>query len=156
MSKGRKTEPLHLKALKGTLRARDNKDQPKVSEGIPTPPDWLSERSSEIFSTLCGTLLGMRVLSPDHVNALSLLASRLEDVEVLSIVIEDGGRTYQTETRDGAIMHRARPEVAMRNEAMRHAQSLLSDFGLNPSAMSKVSPIMPERENPFAAHRRHR
>ncbi len=151
MTKGRKAAPTHLKALRGTLRARDNQNPPQAATGTPAPPDWLSDRASEIFNALCAKLLGMGVLSPDHVDALSLLASRIEEVEILTIALEDGGRTYQTKTRDGSVMHRSRPEVGQRNEAMRHAQSLLSDFGLNPSAMSKVTVSKPERENPFAA-----
>ena len=45
----------------------------------------------------------------------------------------------------------AGPEVGMRSEAMRHAQSLLSEFGLTPSARSKVSAGKPQEVNPFAA-----
>jgi phage terminase small subunit len=39
----------------------------------------------------------------------------------------------------------------MRSEAMRHAQSLLSEFGLTPSARSKVSVGQSTEDNPFAA-----
>jgi P27 family predicted phage terminase small subunit len=70
----------------------------------------------------------------------------------MTAIIEDTGRTYEQAGEDGAVkMIRARPEVAMRNEAMRHAQSLLSEFGLSPSARSKVSAGKPAEENPFAA-----
>jgi phage terminase small subunit len=34
---------------------------------------------------------------------------------------------------------------------MRHAQSLLSEFGLTPSARSKVSAAQLTEDNPFAA-----
>jgi P27 family predicted phage terminase small subunit len=66
--------------------------------------------------------------------------------------IEDNGRTYERRDETGAlIMARARPEVGMRSEAMRHAQSLLSEFGLTPSARSKVSAAQLTEDNPFAA-----
>jgi P27 family predicted phage terminase small subunit len=66
--------------------------------------------------------------------------------------IEDNGRTYERRDETGAlIMARARPEVGMRSEAMRHAQSLLSEFGLTPSARSKVSAGQLAEDNPFAA-----
>ena len=86
MTKGRKAAPAHLKALRGTLRARDNQSPPQAATGTPVAPDWLSDRASEIFNSLCAKLLGMGVLSPDHVDALSLLASRIEEVEILTIV----------------------------------------------------------------------
>jgi P27 family predicted phage terminase small subunit len=80
-----------------------------------------------------------------------MLASRLEEIEALSAVIDDLGRTYSTTATSGDKLMRARPEVALRNEAMRHAQSLLSEFGLTPAARSKVSAGRPKETNPFAA-----
>ncbi len=76
MTKGRKAAPTHLKALRGTLRARDNQNPPQASTGIPMPPDWLSDRASEIFNALCAKLLGMGVLSPDHVCLTSALVGQ--------------------------------------------------------------------------------
>jgi P27 family predicted phage terminase small subunit len=71
----------------------------------------------------------------------------------MTAIIEDVGRTYEQRDpeTDEVRMIRARPEVAMRNEAMRHAQALLSEFGLSPSARSKVSAGKPAEANPFDA-----
>lgn len=69
------------------------------------------------------------------VYAQALLASRLAEIERLTAIIEDGGHTYPT----GTGIVRARPEVGKRSEAMRHAQSFLSEYGLTPAARSKVS-----------------
>lgn len=92
----------------------------------------------------------MRIASPDDVAMLALLASRLEEIEICTAVIEDLGRVYQTVSTTGATMHRARPKVGMRNEAMRHAQALLAEFGLSPAARSKVPATTPPDGNPFA------
>ncbi len=89
----------------------------------------------------------MGIASPDDMHALSLLASRIEEVEILTAVVEDAGRTYQTDTG----LWKARPEVAMRNEAMRHSLSLLSEFGLTAASRSKVSAVKPTEANPFAS-----
>lgn len=80
-----------------------------------------------------------------------MLASRLEEIERLTAVIEDLGHTYTTTATSGDKLVRGRPEVGMRNEAMRHAQSLLSEFGLGPASRSKVSATPEREENPFAA-----
>jgi len=150
---GRKKIPDHLKMVKGTARAdRINKSAPEANVGIASAPEWLSERAAELFSQLSATLLGMGIASPDDQAALAMLASRLEEVELMTAAIEDGGRTYEQKGEDGEVrMVRARPEVGMRNEAMRHAQSLLSEFGLTPAARSKVSAGKPAEENPFKA-----
>ncbi|MEH7827118.1 phage terminase small subunit P27 family [Gemmobacter denitrificans] len=149
---GRKPKPTHLKILGGETRPhRVNYDEPLAKSGTAVAPEWLSNRATEIFDQISATLHGMGIASPDDQHALALLASRLEEVELLTAVIEDGGRTYASENEKGGVMYRARPEVGMRNEAMRHAQSLLEGFGLTPSARSKVSVGKPKETNPFGA-----
>lgn len=152
MAGGRKKKPDHLKVLSGTDQpCRMNPDQPVAVRGIATPPAWLSERAAEIFARLCAILDGMGIASPDDQDNLAMLASRLEEVEVCTAVIEDCGRTYERRGEDGEVqMIRSRPEVGQRNEAMRHAQSLLSEFGLSPAARAKVSAGKKPDENPFA------
>ncbi|NPD15755.1 phage terminase small subunit P27 family [Xinfangfangia sp. D13-10-4-6] len=144
---GRKKTPDHLKLVKGTAqKCRMNPEAPAANTGTATAPAWLSERAAELFDQISATLLGMGIASPDDMHVLALAASRIEEVEILTAVIEDAGCTYQTE----AGLWKARPEVAMRNEAMRHAQSLLAEFGLTPAARSKVSAGKPAEGNPFA------
>lgn len=147
-----KRTPDHLKIIAGTARPdRMNPDAPAANIGTASAPEWLSARASELFAQLSATLLGMGIASPDDQAALAMLASRLEEIEICTAVIEDAGRTYATTATSGDKLIRARPEVAMRNEAMRHAQSLLAEFGLTPAARSKVSAGKPVEANPFAA-----
>jgi len=147
---GRKRTPDALKQLAGTAQpCRMNPDAPPPSEGAIEAPHWLSERGAGVFAELLTIIDRMRIASPDDVAMLAMLASRLEEVELCTAVIEDTGRTYRTVGPSGE-MFRARPEVAMRNEAMRHAQSLLVEFGLSPAARSKVSATTPTDANPFA------
>lgn len=147
-----KRTPDQMKIISGTARPdRMNPDAPPANSGLATAPDWLSNRAAELFGQLSATLHGMGIASPDDQAALAMLASRLEEIEICTAVIEDVGRTYSTTATSGDKLIRARPEVGMRNEAMRHAQSLLSDFGLNPAARSKVSAGKPPEMNPFAA-----
>ena len=116
--------PDHLKVLSGTARAdRMNPNARPTNCGLAEPPKWLNEPAVEIFQSLGVILLGMGVASPDCAAAQAMLASRLEEIEALSAVIDDLGRTYSTTATSGDKLMRARPEVALRNEAMRHAQA---------------------------------
>ena len=147
-----KKKPDHLKVIAGTARPdRMNPDAPAANLGTAEPPEWLSERAAEIFAQLSATIDGMGIASPDDQAALAMLASRIEEIEVCTAVIEDAGRTYCTTATSGDRLVRARPEVSMRSEALRHAQSLLAEFGLTPAARSKVSAGRPAEANPFAA-----
>lgn len=153
MATGRKKKPDHLKVLSGTAQpCRMNPDAPSANLGVADAPEWLSDRAAELFAQLSATLFGMGIASPDDQAALAMLASRLEEVELMTAAIEDGGRVYEQKDEEGNVrMVRARPEVGMRNEAMRHAQSLLAEFGLTPAARSKVSAGKAADENPFKA-----
>jgi phage terminase small subunit len=46
-------------------------------------------------------------------------------------------------------MIRARPEVAMKSEAMRHAQSLLGELMLTPMSSLKIATGQKAEDNPF-------
>jgi P27 family predicted phage terminase small subunit len=128
-----------------------NPDAPKPAASLPDAPEWLSTRGAEIFGQLVAIIGPMGIGSSSDAAMLALAASRLEEVEICTAIIEDLGRTYTTTTQTGDTMHRSRPEVAQRSEAMRHAQSLLAEFGLSPAARSKVSVSPHDEKNPFAA-----
>lgn len=148
---GRKRKPDHLKVVAGTDRPdRMNPAAPVASKVLPVSPSWLSERAAEKFGQLVTILDGMGLASEVDVDMLAMLASRLEEIEITTGIIEDLGRSYTTETQGGGTMYRSRPEVSQRNEAMRHAQSLLAEFGLSPASRSKVSTSLEKVGNPFA------
>lgn len=156
---GRKPKPDHLKLITGTAQpCRMNPGAPGSIDEPLDAPAWLSERAAEIFNDLAAIIDKMGLGSGSDNSMLALLASRIEEVEICTAVIEDGGRVYvskeeTTTATDGTLvvkqMVRARPEVGMRNEAMRHVQTLLSEFGLSPAARSRVSAAKVDQGNEF-------
>ncbi len=114
-------------------------------------PDWLSARAKEIFALYATRLNEMGYASASHTEALALLAMRQDEVETHTRVIDKEGTSYKTKSVAGQKILKPRPEVAMRSEAARHLQSLLAEFGLSPSAATKI--VVPRRQmkNPFKA-----
>ena len=148
----RPRKPSHLKVVSGTAqKCRMNPDEPEAPKGAPDAPLWLSSRAAEIFHGLCATIDAMGYLSTADQHVIAQTASRLEEVEITTAAVEDGGRTYDTSNAAGERMIRPNPMVAQRSEAMRHAHALLSELGLTPSARSKVSAGKKNDENPFRA-----
>lgn len=150
MGGGSRPLPTALKQLKGTHQScRDADNTPPVNlSTMPAPPEHLNYRAAEIFRQLSVYLHGMKILSVEDSIMLGLLAARLEEVEEHSATIESEGYVY-LHPKSG--MWKSRPEVGMRNEAMRHAQSLLIEFGLSPAARSRVSAQLGNKpDNPFA------
>ncbi|MBN9021748.1 MAG: phage terminase small subunit P27 family [Rhizobiales bacterium] len=154
---GRKRKPDHLKIVSGTAQpSRMNPDAPLGIEALPSSPEWLSSRAAEIFAGLVSIIQEMGIASASDADALALLSSRLEEVEICTAVIEDGGRffTSSIEYDDGRMVSqqiKGHPAVTQRSEAMRHAQSLLAEFGLTPAARAKVSANKKPEGNPSRA-----
>lgn len=155
---GRKRIPDHLKVVAGTAQpSRMNPSAPDALEGLPEAPGWLSSRAAEIFDQLVVIISDMGVASASDAAMLAMAASRIEEVEICTAIIEDGGRTFVSSAEydeDGRMVSqqiKGHPAVAQRSEAMRHAQSLLVEFGLSPAARSKVSAVKKNERNPFQA-----
>ena len=148
MGKGRKPTSDHLKLVKGTLRKeRINHDAPVADIDSPRPPAWLSRRGVEHFAVLRERITGLSIASKTDTESLALAAMRMAEIEECTALIEEHGRVMIETGRPP----RANPAVAQRNEAMRHLQSLLAEFGLTPSARSKITaPKKEKTANPFA------
>lgn len=151
---GRPKKPVHLHLIQGTHRPdrhgpADN--IPNITPDPPTPPDFLSPRAAEIFQQLAGIVVGMGIGSADHSVMLMLLALRVEECEQHQAVVEDLGYTFfQTNAATGERIPKIRPEARLRSDSFRHLQSLLSEFGLSPAALGKVSAVKAPPANPFA------
>ncbi|MEI4261031.1 phage terminase small subunit P27 family [Roseovarius sp. D0-M9] len=104
-----------------------------------TPPAFMSDRASQHWPELARLLADMNVLGDGDKIALGLLCETLAEYLDARDTVETEGATYRAETEAGAVMYRAHPAVAQRNDAARRVQSLLSEFGLTPSARAKVS-----------------
>jgi P27 family predicted phage terminase small subunit len=124
-----------------------NRRQPKAAGDLPRAPAYLSKRAAEIFGRLVGRLDAQKLASSSHTEMLGLAAMRLAEVEECTEILEREGVSYETVTVSGGRMVKARPEVAMRSEAARHAHALLVEFGQSPAAANKVTAKQDEQPN---------
>lgn len=148
--KGRKAKPTALKLLRGNPGKRPlNKNEPTFSDALPVAPEWLTERAKDVFTLLATRLNEMGYASASHTEALALAAMRQDEIEHCNRVLARG-MTYKAATSSGTTI-KARPEVAIRAEAARHLQSLLSEFGLTPAAAPKIVVPRRQKKNPFGA-----
>jgi len=156
---GRKRKAPEVKEAQGTYRAdRDAKVNEDVPLGSMIAPLHLSEIERNYFAQIASILEEQKRASPHYAEHVGLLALRLSQIARFQAVLEMTGDTFTSETVrkvDGQDvvfrMVRARPEVAMLSEALRHAQSLLGELMLNPSAALKLaSGHKTEADNEFA------
>ena len=139
MAKGRKKLPDQLKVISGTFqKCRSSKSGERQDDSPMEAPETLSEGALKHFETLRGRIAALGLDSSTYTEVLTLAAMRMDEIAACNQSINDHGALISTKTVSGDSMLRANPAVSMRNEAMRHLQSLLAEFGLTPSSIGRV------------------
>ena len=133
-------KPTQLKRLAGTLRRdRVNPREPKPPRGLPTLPRGTSPAVRREHARLVRQLALMPgVATRADASALELAAYAFAEYRAAAAVVLEQGPTYESTTQAGAVMHRARPAVAIAADAWRRAHAALQTFGLSPSSRPKV------------------
>lgn len=140
MAKGRKKIPDQLKVISGTFqKCRSSKSGERQDESPMTAPASMSDAAKAHFDMLLSRVTALGLNSSTYTEILALAAERMEEIDECRESIKLHGRVIESETdRGGNPILRPNPAVTMKNEAMRHLQSLLAEFGLSPSSIGKV------------------
>ena len=129
MSKtGRNILPMEVKKAKGTYQACRDKGQPEVSDKKPYPPSNMTKRGKMFFHLLTKRLGNRATASYTEIQA--LCAARLEEIEEYDKTLAKEGNTFMTSNSFGDSIVKEHPACALREKALRHAQSLLVELGL--------------------------
>ena len=144
---GRRRKDPALKKLAGTDRKdRDASEGELATEGPMVAPEHLSDLAQSHFAAIASVLAEQKRSSPHFSEHVALLAQRLEQIQRFQAVLETSGDTFTSESAkkidDRTIVTRlvrARPEVSMLSDAMRHAQSLIGELMLNPAAALRIA-----------------
>lgn len=138
MAKGRKKLPDTLKIVQGTFRKHRGKTSDAQAADAMVASESLSEAAHKHFETLRERIAVLGLDSATYSEALTLAAMRMEEIDIYSAAINEHGAVVLAPTVAGGELLRPNPAVAMRNDAMRHLQSLLAEFGLTPSSIGRV------------------
>ena len=142
-NRGAKPKPTQLKVLAGTLRAdRANRNEPKPKTAIPRCPSHLSDEAKREWHRVAGDLADLGLLS------------RI-DRAALANYCQAWGRWVQAEEalkRFGVMVKSPTgfpmqsPYLAVANKAMEQMRLLLGEFGMSPSARTRVHTVKPSAE----------
>lgn len=132
---GRKPKPTSLKKLEGNPGKRKmNAKEPDPGSGMPTCPSWLLPAARTEWQRLCGRLNRMGVLTVIDRAAFAAYCQSYARWKQAQEHISAEGATYETENG----MHRPNPWVAICNTEQRLMMQAASEFGLTPSARSRI------------------
>lgn len=138
--KGRKPLPTHLKLVKGNPGRRPLNDaEPKPRRERPGAPAHISDKAREAWGYVSGLLDRIGVLTEVDAIALEMLCEAYAEVLAARATLQAFGSSYyQTVNEGGSVMHRAHPAVAVLQDADRRIKSWAAEFGMTPSARTRV------------------
>lgn len=135
----RKPKPTVVHLRDGTRPRRSRAAEPTPPRGLPSPPDWMSEKGRSAWGDIARILADQGVLTTADGAALQGLCEAHADWLAAARDVEAHGLTYITHNRDGEECIKANPAVAMKSDADRRRRAWLCEFGLTPAARAKVA-----------------
>ncbi len=142
--------PTSLRMLRGNPGKQAlprNEPEPKAAK--PAMPKGMSKRAQAAWKRLADELLGLGVLTTLDAMALEALCEAYADFIECRELIATHGRTFETETKTGAYVVRARPEVAQLSDAWRRFHAMAAEFGLTPSSRTRIQVKQVEERDPL-------
>jgi len=135
--KGKKRTPLAVLKLKGTNR-KHHGDAIPAADPTMVAPSYLPARAAEIFLEIYKKIDVIGYADNSHSDMLGLLSLTLHEIEQLTDTLKDS-LSYKITNASGDILWKARPEQRQRAEAIKRAQSLLSEFCLSAGSAGKIN-----------------
>jgi len=148
---GAKPKPTKLKLLQSTARKdRINQNEPKTEPVAEMKaPAYLNNTAKTAFRELVKLIGsdGMNVLAEADKTALAMLCDQYSIYRDARYALKDG-LTYESIGRNG-IQIKPVPEVGIMNGAWDRVAKMMIEFGLTPSARSRVNEVERQEKDAF-------
>jgi P27 family predicted phage terminase small subunit len=109
----------------------------------------MSDKARETWGYVSGLLDRMGILTEVDAVALEMLCEAYADyLKARDDLDAFGSNYYETVNQSGGVMHRAHPAVAVMQDADRRIKAWLAEFGMSPSARTRVKGDGEQEEDP--------
>ncbi len=141
--RGRPPKPVALKILQGNPGKRPlTAQEPQVDLAQEAePPEWMTDFGKELWRRLVPQLLKARLLTEVDYAGLQMACEAYSVWREMTEFLNEYGRIQTSQTG----YEQARPEVSMQKQALDSYNKFMSEFGLSPSARSRLR-VEPEAE----------
>lgn len=154
---GAKRTPTRLRVLRGNPRDKPiNQLEPQPPSGTPDPPAWLSPLENEAWETVTTALEPMGIVTLADGPALTVLAQAWAEWREARGTIQDEGAYYERRSEAGVVSLQRHPAVGIASDAWRRIATMLAEFGLTPSARSRLEVAVASDPGRFEQFRRRR
>lgn len=146
---GRRPLPTALKRARGNPGGRPlNEHEPAGVPGLPDPPAHLTDVGLEAWRVVGARLEDMGVVQVQDAHALELFVDAWSEYREAREYLVANGLTYESATPTGMI-RRPNPEVRIASDAWKRLKGILPEFGLTPSARSRLEVAPPAEVDPL-------
>ncbi|MBX3322233.1 MAG: phage terminase small subunit P27 family [Phycisphaeraceae bacterium] len=144
-ARGPRPTPTPILKLRGSRLADLNRNEPQPREGLPDAPAWLEDEALDVWHQLVPQLDEMGVLTAIDGMALARYCTLWVQWVRAAMFVNRHGTTYPLKDGNGNIKCFAQfPEVAIVNKLSLALSRLEAEFGLTPSARTRINvPIRP-------------
>ncbi|MCP3997262.1 MAG: phage terminase small subunit P27 family [bacterium] len=156
--RGPPPKPTYLKAVRGNPGKRPlNENEPKPPKDAPRCPVWLSAEAKTVWRRVVPMLERMGVLTlvdGDALNGYCQTYARWKKAEEF---LEKHGDVYPLRDEQGRVRCMQQfPQVAISRNLLQLLKSYQQEFGLTPSARSRIELPKPNEDSPLQRMRRRR
>jgi len=145
--RGPAPEPTQLRLLKGNpSKTPVDSEEPKPRPIAPSCPRWLSKDARREWRRLVKELEPLGLLTVIDGMALATLCEEWATYAWAQKVLSEQGHTYEYTNKAGETNIIARPEVAIAHKAFTAIKAMCAEFGLTPSARSRIRVKLPGNE----------
>ena len=129
-----------LKLTDSRIAKYNRPGEPEPELGVPAKPDWLSSAAGEVWDQTIKILSNMQVLTIADGAMLSRYCVLWADWRDANDWIQQHGTTYPLRNSDGGVRCFMQfPQVGIRNNAGRELRAIECEFGLSPSARTRIN-----------------
>ncbi len=131
--------PTNILARRGSWRAQRNPSEPRPEPGRPRCPRWLDAGAKAAWKHLVPQLDRLGVLTPLDRHALARYCQLWSRWRRAEEFLRDQGDTHLVKDADGRVKGvRAYPQVRIANQLAEQLLRLEQQFGMTPSARSRL------------------
>lgn len=126
--------PKEILRQRGSWRGKERPDEPRPEHRAPVPPPTLTAAAVPHWESLVAALMSLGVLTECDQVALAQFAEDLAEIEACDHELSERGLVISDDKKSFV-----NPLVRIRNEAKDRVLRYLKEFGLTPSARTRVS-----------------
>jgi P27 family predicted phage terminase small subunit len=144
--RGPRPTPSAILKARGSWRGDATKGEPQPEAALPEPPGWLTADARAVWQQVIEQLARMKVVTRADANALARYADAFVRWRKAADFLEQKGDIYTIKGEDGTVKCvMPFPQVSIYNKLAATLLKLEQEFGLTPSARSRIQvPIAPD------------